>query len=158
MKIELSGIIVSVITAIGIAIYQVKASKQKAIDKRKSKSYQEIWDSINNMRIYYDIGMQKELQTIGTLKLEPILKFRIVVNESKSNIDFSLYNELVEFYERISSETNSKIFSLMKSFFNNKKDLFPNELKDIETKVNTNRIKILNEIELFMKTKNKELQ
>ncbi len=72
------------------------------------------------MRIYYEIGMQTELKKIGTLKLEPIFKFRDVVNKSKSNIENEIYNELVKFYEYISKETSVNLFEPMKLFLNKK--------------------------------------
>ncbi|GMT46103.1 MAG: hypothetical protein IEMM0006_1935 [bacterium] len=156
--IEIIGIAVATIVAVGIAIYQVNSSKQKIIDKRKTASHQNIWNALNKMRVYFDMGMQKELQSIGTLKLEPIFEFRNVVNESKTNIDIELYRELVKFYENISTRTNAHLFTPMKLYLNDKSKLSQSELMNIELQVNSSREKITTDIELFMKEKRQELK
>ena len=156
--IEIIGILVAAIIAIGVTVYQVKASKQNIVSKSKAKSHENLWNSLIEMRTYFDLGMQTELNNTGTLKLEPIHNFRLIVNQSKPNIASSLYKDLNEFYENIASLSVTNLFEPMKHYLNQKSGLSAEELKKIENEVNQNRLKILGMIERYIEENKKQLK
>jgi len=158
MIIKIIALVVPAITAIGIAIYQAKVSRQKTIDKRKSQSNLEIWEALNNLRIYYDTGLINEVQTTGTFNSKPLLEFRGLIKKSKYNIGTETFDKLDEFETFVSENTLTNIFNPMRIYLEKKKELDLDDKNKIEFGVNANRQKILNYIELFMIENKKILQ
>lgn len=156
--IEIIGISIGAIIAIGVAVYQVRASKQNTDSKSKAKNLESLWNSLIEMRTYFDLGMQTELNNTGTLKLEPIHNFRLIVNQSKPNIESELYKGLNELYENLAAYTNTNLFEPMKRFLSQKSGLSAEELKKIEIDANQSRLKIVGMIEKFMEENKKQLR
>jgi len=150
ITIEIIAIAVAAIVAIGVAIYQVRSSKQKSFELRGFESKNRLWASLNAVRSYYDLGMSDELNEIGTLELKPILEFRETVNEEKLNISSKQYTLLTNLYEQLSKRTNDKIFQPMKDYLNSKDKISESEFNANQSLINKERQDIVKLIEVFM--------
>ncbi len=156
--IAIIGIVIGAPVTIGVAVYHGKVVRQKAPITRRTNSHQNVWNALLWLRAYYESGMQTELKLIGTLKLEPIYRFRNAVMESKDKIKPSLYKDLSNFYKSIAEDTNKVLLEPMQMFFERKNELSANEKNEIEAQVNKERVEIVKRIEKFMDKKKKELE
>ena len=133
-------------------------NKTNIIFKRineNSKPYNEIWDSLNELRYYYDKGMQIEIQKTGTIKFLPVFEFRKIIGKHKMNIDEILYKKLEKLNSEISERSLHNMLEPMQLFLDKNNELFPNEKSKIEMSVNENRIYIIKYIENFMQQNKK---
>jgi len=146
-------VVITSLVAVGIAIYQVKSAK----NTKSNGSKKVIWESLQSLKVYYELGMSEELSKNGSLTLKPILDFRETVSKNQHSLNIGLYQKLESFYELLSSETEKRVLLPMREYLNKKDDHFPPELEKIQLEVNENRTIILKIINNFINENRNEL-
>lgn len=124
--------------------------------KFKSQYHEEIWNSLNGLRVYFDSKMGHDLQRTGKINPEPVFNFINKISESKLFIEDNLYNELGDLYTRIAAKSNKDIAEPIIEYFNNRDTMTMKNQSIIEQNVNKARLEIVSEIESFLNNVSKE--
>ena len=93
----------------------------------KNKYYEKIWQNLNGLRVYFEVGMSNDIQRHGKVNPQPVFDFINSIVESRLFIENNIYENLNLLYEDISRESNSKIADPMIRYLNNKDKLTSNE-------------------------------
>jgi uncharacterized alpha/beta hydrolase family protein len=118
----------------------------------RNKYYEQIWQKLNGLRVYFEVGMSNDIQRHGNVNPQPVFDFINSIAESRLFIEKNIYDNLALLYEDVSRESNSKIAEPMIRYLKNKDKLTSNDISKIERGVNEARSTIVSKIGKFMST------
>ncbi len=119
---------------------------------------QQIWRALNAIRMYYDTGMSADITQNGEAKFQPVFDYRNVLIANKMNMNRILFMNLMEFYDDLTLQTTKDLLEPMEYFVKKRHSLFPNEINELQAKINRNRIRLLRHIERFMRSQEANLR
>ena len=146
---EILGIVIAALVAIGVAIYQVKANREDNSFNTKSNSA--VWNQLQVCREFFAHTIWNDMEKTGHLHIEPVQELFNMVRLNKLNFSESEYKKLEKFCIELQQKVNIEFLDEARVFLERKAELFPNEIEDESIKLKKRGNEIANCIESFMK-------
>jgi len=119
---------------------------------------QQIWRALNAIRMYYDTGMSADITQNGEAKFQPVFDYRNILIAHKLDMDRHLFKTLMEFYDDLTRKTTKDLLEPMEYFVKKRHSLFPNEINELQNKINEDRLKLLRYVEGFIRRQQSTLR